>query len=102
MIGVGTERRRHRMKPRSRYKPYIRRANGKERCEDFKEVCRVAYFSITRGKNFFVMVQRGFPNDVISSGISREEIKRKLLAYEKSRDFDRWANLIKRRARGRK
>jgi hypothetical protein len=88
------------MKPRSRYKPYIRRANGKERSESLREAYRLAYFSITRGKNFFVMVQRGFPNLVIASGLSRVAIKRGLLAYEKSVDFDRWANIIKRRARG--
>lgn len=88
------------MRKRNKYKPYIRKANGKEKSGSYLVAYQIANFSFVKGTDFYVMVQHGFPNKVICVGASKFEIKRKLLAYNNSKDFDKYANFVKRGARG--
>lgn len=57
-----------------KYEPYVRLANGKERSESLRESFRLAYYR-NFGKPFYVMVQRGFPNDVICVGRSKRDVQ---------------------------
>jgi len=87
------------MKRRHRYKPYVRRANGRERTESFRMAIRLAFYRELR-RPFFVMVQRGWPNLVMECGPTSAEVKQAPLTTAFF-GFDGWANRIKRYAQGR-
>lgn len=85
---------------KNKFKPYIRKANGKERSKSFRGAMRLAFYQELK-KPFYVMVQRGFPNLVIGVGSSRYAIEQGILPiWEKRMSFKEWAQRIKRRAQG--
>lgn len=86
------------MKPRHRYKPYVRRANGKERSESFRTAIRLAFYR-ELGKPFWVMVQRGWPNLAIECGATAADV-RGMPLLSKLFGFQVWANRLKQQARG--
>lgn len=74
--------------------------NGREKASDFRTSMRLALFDGVRKKRkVYVMVQRGFPNDVMAVGMSKHEIKNSILGVAvKKYTFNEWANIIKKRA----
>jgi hypothetical protein len=60
---------------RCKYRPYVRRANGREKAQTLRIAMRLAYYQ-ARGKRFYVMVQRGFPNVAIAVGPSKRAVQR--------------------------
>lgn len=87
-----------RRKPRDLYKPYVRRANGRERSESLRVAVRLAFYQ-ELGRPFYVMVQRGWPNLAIACGRTKEDVKRQPLLVRRL-GFSGWANRVKRLARG--
>lgn len=82
---------------KSKFKPYIRRANGKEKSEDFRIALRLAFYQMLE-RPFFVMVQHGFPNLAIEVGASKKEIMKSILVvFLKQKTFKEWTKTIKRR-----
>lgn len=82
-----------------KFRPYVRRANGKEKAETIIEALNLAYYRLS-GKPFFVMVQHGFPNLSILSGRTKAEVKGKpLLVALKKRTFREWAKSVQGIAR---
>jgi hypothetical protein len=85
----------------NKYKPYIRLANGKERSESFRTALRLAFFEINFSQ-YYVMVQHGFPKDIMAVGRTKDEIKRSIFILENGKRFNAWANRIKTMAKSRK
>jgi hypothetical protein len=80
-------------------KPYIRRSNGTERAAGLRDRIRLATYREAYGcKGFYVLVQRGFPSDVMTIGKSRLSIIRELAGCY-SCGFNAWANRVKHFAR---
>jgi hypothetical protein len=80
-------------------KPYIRRANGKERATTLRNAMRLAIYRELYGRSgFYVLVQRHSGPEVMSVGRTRDDIIGSLLSVRKPSDFNRWANRIKRMA----
>jgi hypothetical protein len=67
------------------FRPYIRRANGREKSDSISGAMRLAYYQI-RGRPFYVLVQHGFPNHAVAVGESRASIENSLM----------WLNIRKR------
>ena len=88
------------MKYYKKYKPYARLANGSERSESMRIAFRLAFYQ-ERGKPFYVLVQRGFPNLAIEVGSSKRDVMSKPcpVAFH-SFTFRAWANAIQKHARG--
>jgi hypothetical protein len=83
---------------RSKFQPYIRRANGKERSEDLRTAIRLAFYQQLR-RPFYVMVQRGYPRHVMAVGASRHDIAKSLLGARVG-GFKAWSKRVQRRASG--
>ena len=75
-------------------KPYIRRANGRERSGTIRLAFQLAWFRMTYKSGFYVLVQRGVKNEVLACGKSRTEIIRSLVGCFFER-FNSWANEAK-------
>lgn len=73
------------MRRNDRYKPYIRRANGREKSESLRTAYRLAFYK-SSGRPFYVLVQRGFPRIAVEVGKSRQSIENSIL----------WLNVRKR------
>lgn len=86
----------------TRYRPYIRRANGREDAADFRTALRLVFYRELK-KPFFVLVQRGTPNTVMTVGSSREAIQESIVFVRgKRRAFRKWARKIQKFASGKK
>ena len=84
----------------TRYRPYIRRANGRERSESWRCALRLAFYQ-QRGKPFFVAVQRGFPRNVFAVGPSRKQLLDSFVgAHPHFGGFKAWARRMQRYATG--
>lgn len=85
-------------KKRRKYLPYVRRANGREQTSTLRDAIRLAFHRL-RGRPFYVMVQRGFPNTVIAVARSKRELSRSPLPVATGRmNFGQWAKSIQRYA----
>jgi hypothetical protein len=73
------------MRNRNLYRPYIRRANGREISESLAGAVRLAFYRF-RGRPFYVLVQRGFPRHALAVGPSRASIENDIV----------WLNVRKR------
>lgn len=78
---------------RNRYKPYIRRANGRERSSSFRVAFRLAWMR-ERRKPFYVLVQRGFPNHAVAVELTRAALKESILGVRRG-GFEKWPRRIK-------
>jgi len=82
--------------------PYVRVANGRERSDSLRVAVRLAFFaemSASSGRRYFVMVQRGFPNDAIDVGWSKREIKQGPVLCRLGRmKFSQWARAVRKRS----
>lgn len=86
------------MKRHKKFKPYVRRANGRERATSLRMAIRLAYYKMS-GKPYYVMVQRGFPNAVIGVGASKRDVQRGPLLVAIGRlSFRTWSGAIRRLA----
>jgi len=90
------------MKNYKKYKPYIRRMNGKEKANDLFTAYRLAFYQelyLKKGNKCFVMVQRGFPNLAIAVGASRKDVKKSIfIICAKRISFKKWTTETKRYA----
>jgi len=79
-----------------KFRPYIRRANGREQATTLKMACRLAFYQM-RGRKFYVMVQHGFPNLVLEVGATKRAIMQSfpMLHWFTFREF---AKQLQRRA----
>jgi hypothetical protein len=83
------------MKRQKRLRPYVRRANGKEQSESLRVAFRLAIYQ-ERGKPFFVMVQRGFPNLAIAVGPSKRQLMSAPLSVNFGRQsFKEWSRAVR-------
>ncbi len=86
------------MKHYKRYKPYVRRANGRERASSFRDAIRLAFYQ-SLGKPFYVMVQHGFPNNAIGVGASKRDVQQgPMVVQMKKKSFAQSAALIQKHA----
>jgi hypothetical protein len=77
-----------------RYRPYVRRANGREMATSLKMAYRLAFYNL-RGKPFYVMVQHGFPNLALQVDKSKLEIQRSIVeVHAKWSTFRKWQGKI--------
>lgn len=84
------------MKSHRKYTPYVRKANGRERCEHWRMRIRLSHYQAI-GKPFYVMVQRGFPNLIIDIGRNKRELRRGPLMVAVGRmTFRQWAKQVQR------
>lgn len=85
-------------------KPYIRRANGRERATGFKDRIRLTIFQAEFGPHgFYVLVQRRCGNTVMAIGLTRADIIASLVGVgSASRGFSRWTQRIKHLSQGRR
>lgn len=79
---------------RDLYKPYIRRSNGREYTCDHT-IAIWHHFYKRRGKPFYVLVQRGKPNQIFSCGTSKRDIVGSIVLARKI-GYKDWTNRIKR------
>lgn len=85
---------------RNKYRPYVRRANGREKADTARVALRLTFYQL-RGRPYYVMVQRGFPNLAIEAGRSKHELKRTPFQVAFGRmKFRAWAKMIEAKARG--
>lgn len=83
------------MKPKRKYTPYIRRANGKEYAEDFRTAFRLAFYQ-GLNKPYYVMVQHGGGNCAMMVGPSKTDIKQQILIVKVRRSsYRKWLAQIK-------
>jgi len=83
-----------------KFKPYVRRANGKEMSSSWVIAYRLAFYRMLK-KPFYVMVQHGFPNLAMAVGKTKRDVQRSPLPVAvKRKSFRRWANAVQRRAMG--
>lgn len=74
-----------------RFRPYIRRANGREMATTMRMAVRLAFYR-TRGRPFYVMVQRGFPSLVLECQGTRRELERSPLPVATgNKSFREWS-----------
>ena len=66
------------MKQHLKYRPYIRRHRRGDRSSSFRVAYRLAFYESLR-KPFYVMVQRGFPRDVMECGKSRSALESSIM-----------------------
>jgi hypothetical protein len=84
---------------RNKYKPYVRRANGTEKAASFIVAFRLAFYKL-RGKPYYVMVQRGFPQLAIECGPSKREVASKPAVVQFGiKTFKQWSKEIGYEAR---
>lgn len=88
--------------PRNKYKPYVRRANGKEHTSSWRVAFRLAFYQES-GRPYYVMVQRGWPNMAIEVGASKREVQQKPLLVAFGRiSFRIWAKTIRKESMSQK
>ncbi len=89
------------MRSHKKYEPYVRLANGSERSDSLRVAVRIAFYGLRR-KPFYVMVQRGNPNNAIEVGGSKREVQMSpaTVAFG-NMSFRQWASAIKKFAQGR-
>jgi hypothetical protein len=81
-------------------KPYIRRANGKEKALTFRDAVRLAFYRDRYGtRGFYIMTQRRSGPGIMACGRTRAEIVG-TIANCWFVHFNSWANRIKRFAQG--
>lgn len=86
------------MKRHRKYLPYVRLANGREKTVSWRMAIRLAAYQI-KGKPFYVMVQRGFPNLVIDVARHKRELQRSPVFVAAGRQtFREWAKSIQKSA----
>jgi len=74
-----------------KFRPYVRRANGREMTSSMRVAVRLAYFRL-RKRPFYVMVQRGFPNSVMDCGATRRDLEQAVLpVFAGMKTFRRWS-----------
>lgn len=89
------------MAKKNKYKPYIKIANGKERSDSFRTAIRLKFLELSF-KKFYVIVQHGFPKDVMVAARTKEELKNSILVVSaRIIKFNVWANNMKHIARRR-
>lgn len=82
---------------KNKFKPYVRRMNGKEKAMDFRTACRLAFYQDE--PKAYVLVQRGFPNRVLAVEATKKNVENSIMVVGFGKHtFNSWANLIKRRA----
>jgi hypothetical protein len=80
------------MRKRNRFKPYIRKINGKEMPTSMRDAIRLCVFTELSG---YVMVQRGRPNVVVAVGRTKRDIKRSILAISLGgMSFKQWSSKV--------
>lgn len=79
-------------------KPYIRRLRKTDKEMDFRTAVRLAAAETMGYK--YVLVQRGV-SGVLDVDKSKQKIKNKLIGVKKSKDFDVWANQVKKKCQER-
>lgn len=82
----------------NKFKPYIRKARGDEKADDFRVALRLAFYAL-RKKPFYVLCQHGFPKFVMECGASKREIANAIVPILlKRKTFKQWSREIKKRA----
>ena len=82
----------------TKYRPYIRKANGKEKSETLRMAFRLAFYQ-SIGQPFYVLVQRGFKNLVIDVGSSKKHIEKNIFTVAIKRNtFKQWTFRIQKNA----
>lgn len=82
------------MRRQKRCRPYVRKANGRERAGDLRTAYRLAFYQ-SLGKPFYVLVQHGFPNEAIGVGASKRQLQLSVfLVRAGNMRFRQWAKLI--------
>lgn len=77
-----------------KYRPYVRRANGRARGDSLRTALRLAFYR-ERGRPFYVMVQHGVPNNVIGVGATRRDLERSPLPVAVGKmTFRRWSRRV--------
>lgn len=83
-----------------KYKPYIRRANGREFGSGFREAMRLAVYE-RLGRPYYVLVQHGASNRVLAIGRTKREL-RQCMCISSMRPngsaFRKWANRVQQTA----
>lgn len=88
------------MKRHRKFKPYIRRANGREKSTSFRMAMRLAFYQ-SFNRPFYVMVQHGFPNLAIAVGPNRADIEQSILSVNIGRQsFRDWSRAIQKSSTG--
>jgi hypothetical protein len=88
------------MMKNKKYLPYIRRPNGREKCDTFRLALQLAAHRLSK-RPFYVMVQHGFRNSVMAVGATRKELEKSPIPVLAGRcSFRQWAKRIQRRALG--
>lgn len=83
----------------NKFKPYIRKARGDEKADDFRVAFRLAFYA-RRRKPFYVLCQHGFPELAMECGASKREIANSIVPILlKHKTFKQWARAIKNRAK---
>lgn len=71
--------------------------NGKEKANDLSVAIRLGFY--TNKSKAYVMVQHGFPLDVIEVATTKNDLKKKIFVIAlKEKSFNQWANDIKNKA----
>lgn len=83
------------MKRYRKYRPYVRRINGRERAHSLRDALRLALFTELGG---YVMVQRGFPNDVMAVAGNKRDLVRSILSVACGKSFGDWATELQKKA----
>lgn len=75
--------------------PMIRRFRPTDKCNDLRTAFRLATFE-QMNKPFYVMVQRGFPDEVMICGLSKKDVKNQILAVSAGwMSYREWRKEIK-------
>ncbi len=84
------------MRRRKRFTSYVRLANGNEQAASLRVAFRMAVYE-TNGQPFYVLVQRGFPNQALAVGRTKRDIQRLPILVRCGRcSFREWAGKVKR------
>lgn len=82
-----------------KFLPYVRRGSKRDKSESISIAFRMAYFQAS-GRDYWVMLQRGFPHLVIACGRTRREVENSpLLVAGGRKSFRQWARSIQRYVR---
>lgn len=82
-----------------KYRPYIRRANGRETSSNLAVALALAEYEIIK-RPFYVLVQRGLPQVALLTGPNRQNLLKRLCRAQKI-GFKAWARNIQREASSR-
>lgn len=89
------------MNTRLKYRPYIRRANGREYSSSFRVCVRLAFHKVKLRRPYYVLVQRGFPLLALDCAATREELEKTPFPVAAGEiTFREWAKRIQTRAEG--